>query len=87
MRNLPDRETIFQETMAGLGDVSPAESTDVFLHYFMTVVGGLDARAAHQLRDELSTRFGGRYCSGQVCRMMVELVNGHLASREPHARN
>ncbi len=87
MRNLPDRESIFQETMARLGAVSPSEGADVFLHYFMSVLGGLDAGAARQLQQELSTRFGGRYCSGHVCGMMSELVNGHLASRAPHARN
>jgi hypothetical protein len=87
MRNIPDRESIFQETMAQLSAVSSDEGSDVLLHCFMSVLGGLDARAARQLSDELSTRFGGRYCSGQVCRMMAELVNGHLASRPPHPRN
>jgi hypothetical protein len=87
MRNNPDRESIFQETIARIGSLSPTEGADVLMHYFMSVLGGLEPRAAHQLRDELTTRFGGRYCSGQVCRMMVELVNGHLAGRSANARN
>ncbi len=87
MRNIPDRESIFEEPTARLSTVSSDEGADVLLHYFMSVLGELDAGAARQLSDELSTRFGGRYCSGQVCRMMAELVNGHLATRPPHPRN
>jgi hypothetical protein len=87
MRNNPDRESIFQETMARIGSVSPSEGADVLMHYFMSVLGGLEPRAIQQLRDELTTRFGGRYCSGQVCRMMVEFVNGHLAGPPANARS
>ena len=79
MRNDPDRENIFQETIARIGTLSPTEGADVLLHYFMSVLGGLDAQSMQQLRDELTTRFGGRYCSSRVCRMMIELVNGQLA--------
>lgn len=66
--------------MTRISAVSPSEGTDVFLHYFMTVLGGVDTRTAQQMREELTTRFGGRHCSGQVCRMMTDLLNGHLAT-------
>jgi hypothetical protein len=85
MRTYPDRESIFQEAMGGIGNLSPTEGADVLLHYFMSVLGGLDLHSVQQLRDELTTRFGGRYCSGQICRMMVELVNGHLEGQRANA--
>ena len=87
MRNHPDRESNFQEATNRVSTLSPSEDGDILLHYFMTVLGGLDSSAVQRLRDELTTRFGGRYCSGQICRMMVELVNGHLAGRQTSARN
>lgn len=85
MRNTPriDRESTVQDTISRLSSVSPDEGADVLLHYFMSVLGGLDSDAIQNLRDELSTRFGGRYCNGQLCRLMTELVNGHLAGRQP----
>ena len=46
----------------------------------MSVLNATDLQVARQMQDELTSRFGGRYCSGQVCKMMSELVNGHLAA-------
>jgi hypothetical protein len=37
------------------------------------------------MRDELVNRFGGRYCSSELCKVMADLVNGHLALRQPSA--
>lgn len=87
MRTNPDRENLFQEAMARIGSVSPSEGADVLMHYFMSVLDGLDAGGMQRLRDELSTHFGGRYCGGHTCQMMVDLVNGHLAGRKTHPQN
>lgn len=79
MRASPDREKLFEETLLRLTEVPPPEGLDTLLHYFLGVLNGMDLQAARQMREELSNRFGGRYCSSQVCKIMAELVNGHLA--------
>lgn len=78
MRSHPDRETLFQEAMARIATVSPREGADILLHYFLGVVNGLDAGAASRLREEIASRFGGRFCSQEMCTLMLELLNGHL---------
>jgi len=85
MRVNPDRESLFQEAMARIAILSPREGADILLHYFLGVVSGLDSAAARQLRDEISSRFGGRYCSQALCAQMTEMLNGHLASDRPRA--
>lgn len=85
MRVTPDRESLFQEAMARIATLSPREGADILLHYFLGVVSGLDAVAARRLRDEISSRFGGRYCSQELCAQMTEMLNGHLARQHPRA--
>ncbi|WP_414662167.1 hypothetical protein [Horticoccus sp. 23ND18S-11] len=80
MRSHPDRELLFQDAMARIGSLSPSEGTDVFLHYFMSVLGGMDLSTARKMRDELSNRFGGRHCSQRLCTAMIDLLNGHLSA-------
>lgn len=84
MRVNPDRENLFRDAMAGIATLSPREGADILLHYFLGVVSGLDPTAARRLRDEISSRFGGRYCSQELCAQMTELLNGHLARDRPH---
>jgi len=83
MRVNPDRENLFRDAMAGIATLSPREGADILLHYFLGVVSGLDASAAHRLREEISSRFGGRYCSQELCAQMTEMLNGHLARERP----
>jgi len=85
MRVNPDRENLFRDAMAGIATLSPREGADILLHYFLGVVSGLDATAARRLRDEISSRFGGRYCSQELCTQMTEMLNGHLACERPRA--
>jgi len=85
MRVTPDRENLFQEAMARIATLSPREGADILLHYFLGVVSGLDAVAARRLRDEISSRFGGRYCSQELCAQMTEMLNGHLAREQTRA--
>ena len=51
----------------------------------MSVLGGMDLTTARRMRDELASRFGGRYCSERTCQMMVDLLNGHLADGQNQA--
>src|SRR5687768_896660 len=81
MRISPDRDQLFEEALTRIAELPPNEGLDVLLHFFLSVIDGMDLQAARQMRDELANRFGGRYCSSQVCRMMADLVNGHLAMR------
>jgi hypothetical protein len=85
MRADPDREAQFEDALSCVAELPPNEAVDVLLHFFLGVLNGMDLQAARQMRDELLSRFGGRYCSSHVCRMMAELVNGHLAVRQAHA--
>lgn len=85
MRAYPDRELLFQDVMARIAEVSPREGGDILLHYFLGVINGLDASAARRLRDKISCRFGGRYCSQALCAQMTEMLNGRLASDRPRA--
>jgi hypothetical protein len=81
MRSDPDREHLFEEALVRIGELPPNEGLEVLLQFFLSVLNGMDVQAARQMRDELMSRFGGRYCSGQLCRIMAELANGHLARR------
>ena len=85
MRFDPDREQLFEEALSRIADLPPNEGLDVLLHFFLSVVNGMDLQTARHMRDELTSRFGGRYCSSQVCRMMADLVNGHLATTSARA--
>ena len=87
MRTNPDREKLFEETLLRLSETPPAEGLDVLLHYFLGVLKGMDVQTARRIREELSDRFGGRYCSSQICRRMAELVNGHLAPHPARANS
>ncbi len=82
MRSTPVREISLPEIMTRIAHLSPGEGADILLHYFLGVVNGLDAGAARRLRDEIASRFGGRHCSQQLCSLMLEMLNGHLA-RQP----
>jgi len=81
MRSDPDRERLFDEALSRIAELPPNEGLEVLLQFFLSVLNGMDLQTARQMQDELMNRFGGRYCSTQICRMMAELVNGHLATR------
>jgi hypothetical protein len=85
MRFDPDRNLLFEEALSRIAELPPNEGLDVLLHFFLSVVNGMDLQTARHMRDELTTRFGGRHCSSQICRMMSDLVNGHLAARPARA--
>jgi hypothetical protein len=85
MRSDPDRDIQFDEALLRIAELPPTEGLDVLLHYFVGVLKGMDLQAARQMRDELMNRFGGRYCSGQLCKIMAEMVNGHLAAPSTQA--
>jgi hypothetical protein len=80
MRAGPEREPHFEEALSRLADLPPNEGLDVLLPFFLGVLNGMEMQAARQMQQELGSRFGGRYCSSQLCRSMAELVNGHLAA-------
>jgi hypothetical protein len=84
MRSDPDREKPFEEALSRVAELPPNEGLDILLHFFLGVLHGMDLQSARQMRDELTNRFGGRYCSSQVCKLMAELVNGHLAMKRTH---
>lgn len=80
MRSYPDRESLFRDAMEGIGNLSPSEGADVLLHYFMSVLGGIDPAKAEKMRLELTSRFGGRYCSQRTLSQMADLLNGHISA-------
>ena len=87
MRLDPDREQLFNEALSRIAELPPNEGLDVLLHFFLSVVNGMDLQAARQMQNELSNRFGGRFCSSQICTMMAEMVNGHLAVRQGDSKD
>jgi hypothetical protein len=87
MRLDPDREQLFNEALSRIAELPPNEGLDVLLHFFLSVVNGMDLQSARQMQDELSNRFGGRFCSSQICAMMAEMVNGHLAVRQGDSKD
>jgi len=82
MRSYPDGEMIPEDIIARMEDGQSDEGPDVLLHHFLSVLNGMDVRAARRLRGELTSRFGGRYCSHELCSLMIDLLNGHLAARQ-----
>jgi hypothetical protein len=87
MRSDPDGDQLFDEALSRIADLPPNEGLEVLLQFFLSVLNGMDLQAARQMQDEISNRFGGRYCSSHVCRMMAELVNGYLAMRPVQVQN
>ena len=83
MRTDPDRDQLFEEALARIAELPPTEALDVLMHFFVGVLDGMDLQAARQMRDELVNRFGGRHCGSHICQTMTDLVNGHLAMRQP----
>jgi hypothetical protein len=81
MRSDPDRDQLFEEALSRIGEFPPNEGLEVLLQFFLSILNGMEQHTARKMRDELMNRFGGRYCSSQICRMMAEMVNGHLAMR------
>ena len=81
MRSDPDRDQLFEEALSRIGELPPNEGLEVLLQFFLSILNGMELHTVRQMRDELMNRFGGRYCSSQICRMMAEMVNGHLAMR------
>lgn len=81
MRSAPLRDPQFEDALARITELPPNAALDVLLHFFLGILNRTDLHTAHHMRDELVNHFGGRHCSGQVCRLMAELVNGHLADK------
>jgi hypothetical protein len=82
MRTDPTRDKLFEDALARISELPPNEAIDVLMHFFVGVLNGMDLQSARKMRDELSNRFGGRHCGSHICKTMIELVNGHLASRQ-----
>ena len=82
MRADPDREKFFEVTLSRIAASPSAEGLELLLHSFIGVLNEMEVHAERQMHQELMNRFGGRYCSSQVCRLMAELVTGHLQTRE-----
>ena len=82
MRSDPDRDQLFEEALARIAQRPPSEGLELVLHYFLGMVKGMDLQAARTMSEELSSRFGGRYCSSEICTALADLVNGHLATRQ-----
>jgi hypothetical protein len=78
MSSYPDREPLSPDAVVQIAQMEPDEGIDVMLHYFLSLLGGMELQAARKMRDELSNRFGGRHCNQRLCTMMVEMLNGHL---------
>ena len=86
MSTFPDGEPTSNDVPAANAGLSGEEGIEVMLHRFLGVLNGIEPQIARRMRDEISSRFGGRYCSDQMCAMMAELVNGYLAGGPVLAR-
>jgi hypothetical protein len=81
-----DSDLLPVDALPPIADLESDERPEVLLHCFMGVLNNLDLTAARNMRDELLNRFGGRYCRDDLCAMMVDLLNGHLAGRQEQIR-
>ena len=86
MRSAPDRDQLFEEALSRIAQRPPNEGLELVLHYFLGMVKGMDLQAARAMSEQLANRFGGRYCSSELCATLADLVNGHLATREEEAQ-
>ena len=82
MRADPDREKFFDETLSRIVESPSAEGLELLLHSFLGVLNEMELHAERQMHQELLNHFGGRYCRSQICRLMAELVTGHLETRQ-----
>lgn len=82
MRADPDREKFLDETFSRIVESPSPEGLELLLHSFLGVLNEMELHAERQMHQELMNRFGGRYCSSQICRLMAELVTGHLQARQ-----
>ena len=80
MRTYPVCEPVFDDTPAAGNNQVESEGSEVLLHRFLSVLNDIEPQIAQRMREEITSRFGGRYCSDATCAMMAELVTGYLAN-------
>jgi hypothetical protein len=76
----PDRDKLFSDASDRIGESLPDAGLDVLLHHFLSVLSATELQIARKMRDEITSGFGGRYCSKHTCSLMAELINGYLGS-------
>ena len=71
--------------MCGCGKIaheatlSSGDGMEVILHRFLGVLNGIEPQIAQRMQEEISSRFGGRYCSDRHCALMAEMIRGYLS--------
>jgi hypothetical protein len=80
-----NRPTAFVDAMARISFLPPNQRVDALLHYFVDVLSDLDTDAIRAQRDQIIERFSTCGCSFDTCLLMIEFIDGYLATREAGA--
>jgi hypothetical protein len=77
-----NRPLAFADTMTRISFLPSGERVDALLHYFVDVLSGMDTHTIRKQRDQIMERFSTCGCSFDTCVLMVEFIDGYLASRD-----
>src|SRR5438105_4221533 len=80
MRCYPNNEDSSDEAFALAATLPPDDGVAVLLHTLIANLQRMEPSGALRMREEITQRFGGRYCRGDTCAMMTELIDAHLAA-------
>jgi hypothetical protein len=58
------------------------QQVDALLEYFVGVMAAMDPHAIRKSRDQIVERFSACGCRFEMCLLVIEFINAHLALRE-----
>lgn len=77
-----NRPLAFADAMTRISTLPNSERVDALLHYFVGVLSAMDTDTIRAQRDQIMVRFSTCGCSFETCVLMVQFIDGYLASRE-----
>ena len=77
-----NRPIAFADAMTRIAVLPSDERIDALLRYFVEVLSALDTQTIRSQRDQIMERFSTCGCSFETCVLMVQFIDGYLASRD-----
>ena len=68
--------------MTRISSLPSDDRLDALLRYFVEVLSAMDTHSIRTQRDQIMERFSTCGCSFDTCVLMIQFIDGYLASRE-----
>jgi hypothetical protein len=79
MVRYPCCEDLTEDALDLASALPPDDGVAVLLHSLFNHLNRMQRAEVLKVRDEVTKRFGGRYCRNESCLRMLELIDAHLA--------